>query len=267
MKCVHVLTPAILLCCGIFGCGLADPGIPGSGKVITETRDVSAFTSVELLVPVNLDIRHGDTTSLELAIDDNLMSLVKTTVTEGTLKIEPEKNVTPSSGCRITIVAPTISALEVAGASTVTLETLSGPAAKLSIAGASELTGGVDAESLECEIAGAGKLNLSGSAQKVSVSIAGSGDVQMQKIAAENVSVEIAGSGSVQVHAEKTLEVSIAGSGDVVYSGNPEIRKSIAGSGSIREMPTLPSQNPVPAETQPPQPPASKNSDKTSDTQ
>lgn len=225
-----VLTSGCLL---TMGCGLVEPPVSGSGKLITEKRDVAEFTQIEFAMPITLAVRKGDSSSIELMIDDNLISLVTTSVTNGVLHISSEKNLSPSDQCRVTITAPVVTRLSVAGAAEVSVEELSGSDSQLSIAGSGDIAAVASSDKMRCEIAGSGAINVTGTCPSIDISIAGSGEITTNAIPADSVSIEIAGSGTVLTHANKTLDVSIAGSGDVTYSGEPLVKQSVAGSGSV----------------------------------
>lgn len=218
------------------GCAAFEPAIPGSGKLVTETRKADPFTKLEVAIGTRLVVKKGAETSVELTIDDNLQSLVKTEVVEGTLVVKSEKNLAPHKETTLTVVTPSLQSVSVAGAVEGSVEELSGAEASVSIAGAGDLAVGLAAESFSGSIAGAGKIVLTGTCKKLVLRTSGAGDWDSQSVAAEDVTLSISGSGTGKVNASKLLSVSIAGSGDVKYLGSPEVKESIAGSGSVEPM-------------------------------
>ena len=57
-----------------------EDGIEGSGDVITETRDVAGFRRIVLVGEGNVIITQGDSESLEVTTDDNLMQYIETSL-------------------------------------------------------------------------------------------------------------------------------------------------------------------------------------------
>lgn len=227
-----VLSASVLL----VGCSDMSPPIFGSGKARTEKRDVPEFNAIELSVgSADLDVKKGDTTSLELTWDDNLLPLVRTSVVNGVLRISVEKSTSSAQAAMIRIEVPKVSKVSVNGAGNISVEELSGPQAELSIAGSSDIVATVNADNFACAISGSGMITASGTSTDVAISISGSGYVDTSSIRADAVKIDIAGGGTVAVHAEQQLDVSIAGSGDITYSGKPQVKQSVAGSGSIKE--------------------------------
>ncbi len=218
------------------GCSIISPAIQGSGISTTETREVSDFNQIEISVPLEIEVIKGETCSLEITIDDNLLQYVVTTVENGRLKVFSDENLAVRASGKLRLTAPAISRVSLAGAVSGTIEELNGDAVELSLAGSSDVTVGLQAEKLALEIAGSGKVATSGICQKLDISIAGSGTVHSEDVQAKDVAIAISGSGKVFVHATDSLEIAIAGSGTVQYRGQPTIKQSVAGSGDITQL-------------------------------
>jgi hypothetical protein len=192
-------------------------GVRGSGVAAVEQRDVGAFSKVRFQGGGQLNVAVGDTRQVTVEVDDNLIGLVETVVENDTLVIRNAQNIDPQAGLHVTIVAPALEGISIAGASDAEIR-------------------GIDTQEFEVDIAGAADLRVSGSAEKLHVRVAGSGHVDASELATQDVAVRIAGSASVEVHAEAQLSVNISGSGDVRYSGQPHIERHITGSGSVQPL-------------------------------
>ena len=221
--------------------GMAPDGFAataGSGRSVTETRAVADFSNVAVSGNVDLQLRQGDKTLLQVQADDNLLPLLETVVEGDRLKIGWKRGETIRHKGRVvvTVVTPRLTALSAAGSGDVKLQSFSTPALKLSVAGSSNaVLSSVSTGDLGISIAGSGDVRGSGTATKLKISIAGSGDVQLADLKSDDVGVTIAGSGDAVVHAAKTLNVSIAGSGDVAYSGDAVVKSSVPGSGTVKK--------------------------------
>lgn len=220
----------------------------GSGTAATETRNLPEFQAVALSGGIDVVVRQGATPSVQVQADDNLLPLLETVVESGssggTLKVRWKRtesgwfgnasDVQPRTDVRVSIVMPRLTALSIAGAGDIRLETFTTPALQVSISGSGDTRlEGLSTDELGVRIAGSGEVTGRGTAAKTSVRISGSGDVKLTGMQSDEVSVSIAGSGDAEVNAQKTLTVSIAGSGDVVYTGNAMVKTSVAGSGSV----------------------------------
>ena len=54
--------------------------LAGSGRLVTETRAVSGFTGISLAMPGHVEVTQGDTESLTVTADDNVLPLIETVV-------------------------------------------------------------------------------------------------------------------------------------------------------------------------------------------
>ena len=88
---LSVLALLVLPACGLTFNLANSNRVNGSGNTASETRDVSGFTEVSLEVPSTLYIEQGDTESLTIEADDNVLELIETEVVGSrlTLGIKP----------------------------------------------------------------------------------------------------------------------------------------------------------------------------------
>ena len=89
-KRVVLLLALVLL---LAACDGGDQG--GSGKVITEERDVSGFDRVHLTGSGVAEIIQGETESLVIEAEDNIMSSIESKVENGTLTLGQKANYQP----------------------------------------------------------------------------------------------------------------------------------------------------------------------------
>ena len=215
----------------------------GSGKAATENRAVSSFQTISLRGSIDVVVHQGNSESVTVRADDNILPLVQTVV-EGTgdtrtlrIQFKSGESVRTNTQVVVTVHVVKLEAIASSGSGDITIEALKTPTLTMSISGSSDAAlKQLDTERLSISIAGSGDVKASGRAARLEVSIAGSGDVRTRELLAGDVSVSIAGSGDASVTAQRTISVAIAGSGDVEYGGGAVLAKrSIAGSGSVRQ--------------------------------
>jgi hypothetical protein len=192
-------------------------GITGSGRALTQQREVSGFKGIALSLPGRLEVVQGAAEGVTLTADDNVVPEIETVVESGVLHIRFRGNtgVTTRTRIGITVRARSVESIAVAGSGDVVAPSLDSP----------ELT---------VRVAGSGDVKVAGRAESLQVRISGSGDVDAGRFDTQRAKVSVAGSGDATVWARKSLEVSVSGSGGVRYFGDPEVRKKVAGSGTVR---------------------------------
>ena len=189
--------------------------VEGSGRPAAETREVGAFSSVELAGSNNVVIRVGEQQSVVVKADDNLLDHVTTEVESGRLVIDNTGNFATKSPMSVEIGVPTIDALTLSGSGNIVAD-------------------GLDVESLCATLPGSGTLTGSGTAERLDVAVGGSGSVQFTQLVAADVHADVGGSGTISVTATDHLAAAVSGSGAILYAGNPsDVATSVTGTGVI----------------------------------
>jgi hypothetical protein len=213
--------------------------IVASGKVGTETRSATGFTSIALSLPGKVELRQGSPIAVTVEADDNLLPEIETVVDGGKLRIRFHRNlnVMGKATLRVKVTAPQIDALSIAGSGDISTQALATPALAVAVSGSGDMNlSGLETESLKVAISGSGDVKATGRATELAAKISGSGDIDAGGLESRRVTLSIAGSGDATVRAREKLDVSIAGSGDVRYHGDPAITKRIAGSGALKRL-------------------------------
>lgn len=245
-----VMAAAVVACAVPLTMAVAGPmdwlggSVQGSGKVVKQTRALAHFTGVNLNLPGDLELRLGNSESITIETDDNLLPQIESVIEDGVLRIRPLKRNTNlrSRTMHIVVYAKTIDRLALAGSGSIDSDALKGSKLQFDIGGSGSINlKGMDAEAVAISVGGSGDLKSGGGkARSISISIGGSGDVDVGKVQASDASVSVAGSGEAVVWATTGLSVTIAGSGDVSYFGDPKVSTSVLGSGDITRLGSAP---------------------------
>ncbi|MDP3047537.1 MAG: head GIN domain-containing protein [Chloroflexota bacterium] len=256
---VAFLTVLLLLACGPLSClssllmapfqsGLELPGllpanaVIGSGRVVTETRQVRDFSALVAGGSGDVVVIQGDKEGLVVEAEDNLLALIGSEVDNGTLRLGLAAT---ASGVSIRATRPiryllSVKSLESAslnGSGNLAAAGLQASWLQLTISG----SGGarvdqVRANEIVADIRGSGSAELAGKASRQTVSIAGSGDYRAGNLDSDVARVTIAASGSASVWSRQQLAVQMLGIGTVSYYGLPTVPHSITGSGRLRSL-------------------------------
>jgi hypothetical protein len=197
---------------------MISPGVQGSGKVISQTRDVSGLWRVKLSGMGNLDVQPGDSDSLIIEAEDNLLPYIKSDVQDGllTLHIDGETTLAPTLPITYHLTVRSLQALELSGVGNALVENLH--------------TGAFTAR-----VSGAGNLRVTGQAERQDVQVSGVGHYQADALDSRTATVTVSGSGSARVMVTDLLDAHVSGSGDIEYIGAPAVERHINGEGEIRQ--------------------------------
>lgn len=214
-------------------------GIRGSGNVVTETRQVSAFDSIRVDYPANVFISQGTRESLTVEAEDNVLPGLKTEVNGDELRIyynAPQgEHVNATKAPIITITVRDLSDLHFSSAGETTINGIESDNLDVSLDGAGNVKlNEVSIHNLNFILSGAGSVTASGTADNLNVTISGFGSFNGKDLQSQNVNVNISGAGSATVWAEDELDATISGAGSVTYYGSPDnVRKQINGVGGV----------------------------------
>ena len=231
-----ILIPLLITGCIVIDLdGCSTSTVKGSGKVISEERQVPEFNKVSLKGTGNIILTKGESHSLEIKTDDNILPLIETTVSKGKLTISHENYNLKATALSYFITVTELHGISILGSGDVQSNSqFSTENFYAEIKGAGDISLDLNVNNLKTDIAGSGNINLYGKTEFHTASIKGSGKINSFDMESANVSISIKGSGDCRVKASQVLTAEISGSGDVYYKGQPQINSSIKGSGSLK---------------------------------
>jgi hypothetical protein len=203
----------VLLAVPTASCGLFM--VQGSGNVITEEREVEPFHGIELAGTGTVIVDITGTESLTVEADDNILPELQTTVSNGTLILEPGRSVDPTGDIVYTVTAATLDSVAISGSGEIVVT-------------------GADSSEFAVDISGSGRVEAAGNVETgLDVGISGSGEFDGENLVASEGRVEVSGSGTAVVNVTDHLSLSLSGSGEIEYIGAPAVEVDKTGSGTI----------------------------------
>ena len=223
----------------LFGCGV----VRGSGKVVTEDRQIGDVSRVEVQGIGRLEVTQGSPAKLTVQADDNLMRYIKTETQGDRLVISVERlgipfvMVDPSTMIVYRLQLPGPQAIGLSGSGEVVASGLEVTRLNVDISGSgkAEITD-LRADTFAYQLSGSGSAEVSGRVDSADVNVSGSGRLTAGELEAKTVSISISGSGDATVWATEKLDASISGSGSVKYYGSPSVSQQVSGSGNLTSL-------------------------------
>lgn len=242
--------------------------VQGDGHVRLEQRAVSNLPELDMTGPVQMEVRVGQAPTLQVEADGNLLPLVHTEASGGTLRIWVEGSVRTNNAIRVIYTVPQLSQIRSTGSGRLRVSELNGGAltltktgsgasalsgkvgnlnleltgsgdvdasalhsgnANLSLTGSGGITlGKADGESLNVKVRGSGDVRASGAAKQLNARVTGSGGANLMGLASQSADLTTDGSGGITARVGQTLVAQTNGSGHITVYGNPA-RRSITG--------------------------------------
>ncbi|MCL6088181.1 MAG: DUF2807 domain-containing protein [Actinobacteria bacterium] len=214
--------------------------ITGSGKVVTEERDVSGFDSISIGSSMNLIIEQTGSESLKIEAEDNIIPLVKTSVIgkELVIKLAPGIffsifSIKPIN-CYVTV--KDLKGLKVSSSSSANCKELTTDKLDINVSSSGRANLVVHTNELNANLSSSAVLKISGDAVKQNIKVSSSGNYEAENLLSKECTVRVSSSGSATVNVSDLLNVNISSSGQVNYTGKPEIHQEISSSGSLNNI-------------------------------
>lgn len=172
----------------VTGCdeGWFSPGERGSGDLVTETRDLTGFDSIEVGSALDLDLRVHPEADFEVIVtfDDNIIEDVVTRVNGDTLVLDLDGsfNLEGDPDRKISVVMPALEAIDASGAADV---------------------------------------SASGTTSAYSVDASGASQLDLRQLEATDIEIDVSGASDVDVFATGTVSGSASGASEVQVHGSP----------------------------------------------
>ncbi len=213
-------------------------GIIGTGPKVKKTLTIDAFNGFTLGIGGNVYLTQGNTQSVTVEAQQNIIDNILTTVSDNHWNIRFDKNVRNYEGIKIWITVPILTKAYVSGSGNIIGETKFTKLNDLvvGVSGSGNIKLELEAQDIDGKISGSGDVKLGGVAKSLNISISGSGDFISDALRVQSATIHISGSGDATVHAEDSLEVRVSGSGDVRYRGRPKVVAKVSGSGDVKSM-------------------------------
>lgn len=210
--------------------------VRGSGNVITQTRRVFGFDAVELSGVGTLIIEQGNTESLAITAEENLMPYLESRVMGDKLNLGVDDfvNIQPTEEIIYRLKVIDLKSIETSGLGIVEAGSLGTNGLRIGISGSGKITiENLQADDLNIEISGLGDIRLAGRVDKQRVELSGAGAYNAGDLESNSAYISISGSGNAVIWAKENLNAEISGKGTVEYFGSPFIDSEISGAGKL----------------------------------
>jgi len=191
-------------------------GVKGSGKRLTQKRDVASFTSISAEGAFDIEVVCQKDLGIEIEADDNILPLISTEVSNNVLWLKPKSNYSAEDAPKIKINVPNIEAFSADGAGKIQIS-------------------GVNNDKLQIALDGAPNLTASGTTKMVGIDTNGAAKIDTHNLRAAHAVVDSKGVSKVDLGVSSQLDVTVSGPSHVTYSGDPVVNKTVHGPGKVEK--------------------------------
>lgn len=210
--------------------------VAGSGRTVSESRDVAAFDRIVLSGEGTVVVVEAPDASLSIETDDNLLTYIRSEVSESTLTLSTKQDVDidPSNSVIYRVGVPDLSSVELRGAGVFEVPGWEAPRFEVVLAGAGDIKlEGLEAGELDISLPGVGSIVVSGRVDHQTVNLAGAGSYDGGDLRSERAEIRSDGVGDATVWVTDELDITANGIGNISYYGNPQLTQTIRGLASV----------------------------------
>ncbi len=211
--------------------------VKGSGNVTTVNRPVSGeFTNIEVSQGIDVQVTQSDAVSIEVKADDNIVDLITTDITDGTLKIALEKSVKNTKSKQVFVSLPQIESLRTSsGASIKSKNTLLVKDLETKASSGSEIKINVEAERITCNSSSGSEIEVKGKALKLEAESSSGSDIEADELLTNDVTAKSSSGSSIDVYPILNLDAKASSGSNIKYHNTPKtLSKATSSGGSVR---------------------------------
>lgn len=214
--------------------------VSGNRNVVTETRDISSFSSIRLGGIANVHLTQGASNDLTISGESNILKYINTKVEGDVLVISTRSGININTHEPVNIYVSTndIEKISVSGAGDLFGENKwnLNKEIELRSSGAGKIRAEFNCPGVEIDVSGAGDIIVSGETKDIDVDVSGAGKVKAENLKSENAKVRVSGAGDANVFASVYLDARVSGAGKINYWGNPQkVDSHESGAGDINK--------------------------------
>jgi hypothetical protein len=195
------------------------PYTEGSGRTASETRGLAAFQAVSVENGLTVFVSRGARPSVRVTADDNLLAMIATEVSSGTLRISVEGNLRTHGKLEVEVTcADRLESIAQSSGSTMDIEDVGPDAIAISVQGGSTLRAGGFAGTLQLDVSGGSTADL-------------------RNVQTQTAHVKVDGGSTALVRAASAIDGSCHGGSTVMVSGgaDPSAVDRDSGSSVVRD--------------------------------
>ncbi len=198
------------------GCNSSFHTVEGNGNSTTKSFNVSEFTKIDASSAFEIDVQVGESQSVKIETDENLMKYVEVSVKNNTLFLELENSTNLDGDMKAVISVESLKSIDLSGACKINVDD-------------------IDSDDFTVDVSGACKGVFSGNVKNLNLELSGASKLNTVELKAENLNIDLSGASKLDVHCENSLIIDASGASKVTVYGDPKTTKTdFSGASSVK---------------------------------
>lgn len=209
-------------------------GIADSGVTIGETREVSAFTQLDVKGKIEVEITQGTTESLVVEADSSHLEHIVTQVEDGILSIGVKRKLRSQE--RPVVKVSFIELKQVsasAGSKVKSNGNIGDDEMSIHLSSGANVDLSLKVNKLMINASSGAYGNLQGHSDSLDLSVTSGANLNAKELIIQAGDVEAASGGAADIHVVRSLKVAASSGGSISYMGSPQIEDIDLSSGGM----------------------------------
>jgi hypothetical protein len=189
--------------------------VVGSGNLVSEQKDLSGFSVVDVEDGFEVDITQSSSYSISVTADDNVIDDVQVTKSGDTLNVGLRSDIYSTLSLRLEITMPDLYEVRFSGGT---------------IGNAGEFTSTHD---FVLDLSGGSRIELEGSAGFLKIDASGGSQLDLSGFSVDEASVNLSGGSIATINLDGSLDADLNGGSQLHYIGDVTLRDIETSGGSI----------------------------------
>ncbi|MCM5662791.1 head GIN domain-containing protein [Galbibacter mesophilus] len=204
-------------------------GVKGNGNVITEQRGADeTIESVKATEGLDVFVTQSESTSIKVEADENVIDLIETSVSNGTLKISCKEPIGRVSSKKVYVSLPKIVSLESSsGADMSTMGTIEANEISLDASSGSDIEAELQATSVTLKASSGAEIEVYGVTETLKANASSGADINAHRLKAKIVKADASSGADIEVNAANEIAIHKSSGGEVSYNGSPKIVENV----------------------------------------
>ena len=208
----------------------------GNGQVTTTKREVTEnFTKIETSEAIAVEIEQAENNSIEVETDSNLQNYVKTTISNGVLKISLDKNMIICEELIVRVKIKQLNGIETTSASSIkSVNTIKGNSLNIIATSASEIDLEAEYETITIDASSTGNVTIKGKTLKLETNASSASSIDASELMSNEVFAKTSSASDIKVYAIVKLDAKAESAGTIASVKRPrELRNEETSGGEI----------------------------------
>lgn len=213
--------------------------LTGSGNVVTREEAITGFDKLDISHAFEVNIIQGESFSVVIRVDDNLVEHLNVVKEGSTLVIglRPNRDYTiRNATMEAEVTMPELTELDLSSGSQASITRFeSTKDLSLDLSSGSSVQGDIEAGDISIDLASGSEMTFTGSGGDMNIDASSRSELDLSQFGVENAIVDASSESMVTVNASGRLDVDASSGSKVYYLGDPTLGEIDISSGSSVE--------------------------------